>query len=52
MDIGIINVAEQYSSTNEASPSPFRGGGARGWVPIKGAKFFNFLLVKEQKSPE
>ena len=38
MDIGKINVIKLYSSAREASPSRFTGGGARGRVPIEGAR--------------
>ena len=42
MDIDEISIRKQNLSRNEASPSRFTGGGARGWVPIKGASFSFF----------
>ena len=51
MDIDEISIRKQNLSRNEASPSRFTGGGARGWVPIEGARIFQFLKAKEQKSP-
>ena len=48
LDIGKINVAERNLSRNEASPSPFRGGGAREWVPIKGARIFAHQINQPQ----
>ena len=40
MDIGKDSVANHNLSRNKASPSRFTGGGARGWVPIKGRANF------------
>jgi hypothetical protein len=39
MDIGKKTIAELNSTALKASPSLFKGGGARGWLPIKGAIF-------------
>ena len=50
LDIGKINVAEQNSSTRKV-PRPGLRGGGRGGVPIEGARIFQFLKAKEQKSP-
>ena len=52
MDIDEISIRKQNLSRNEASPSRFTGGGARGWVPIEGARIFQFLKVKEQNLPQ
>ena len=38
--IDIISIQKLNSSRDEVSPSPLRGGGARGWVPIEGARIF------------
>ena len=35
----LVTLAKLNSSTLKASPSLFKGGGARGWLPIKGAIF-------------
>ena len=42
MDIDKISIRKYNFRRNEASPAPFRGGGARGWVPIKGRRIFRF----------
>jgi hypothetical protein len=39
-------IAKLNSSTLKASPSLFKGGGARGWLPIKGA-----IFAQKQKPP-
>jgi len=49
MDIDKISIRKYNFRRNEASPAPFRGGGARGWVPIKGRRIFRFFRVKERK---
>ena len=49
-DIGNINITKQNSSTREASPSRFTGGGARGWVPLEGAQFYRFSTGLLSKS--
>ena len=42
--IGKNSVVEQNSSRYETSPAPFRGGGMRGWVPIKRRENFGVQL--------
>ena len=46
LDIGTNSVAAYNLSTCGASPSRFTGGGARGWVPIKGARISTFEIHK------
>ena len=50
MDIGKIDGAEQNLSTREVPRLGLRGG-VRGGVPLEGARIFQFLKAKEQKSP-